>query len=72
MTAITPISLALAFVPLIGAALFFWYEKKLAGLSFLIAFIVLLAGVSEKRVVLTGAMLGLTLERDAEGGRTSK
>jgi hypothetical protein len=72
MTGITLIGWALAFVPLVGAALFFWYDKKIAGLSFLIAFVVVLAGVSEKRVVLTSAMLGLTLERDAEVGKISK
>jgi hypothetical protein len=72
MTGITLIGWALAFIPLVGAALFFWHEKRLAGLSFTIAFIIVLAGVSEKRVVLTSAMLGLTLEHDADSRRSSK
>lgn len=55
-----------AFVSLTGAAVFFWREKKIAGFAFIIVFIVVLAGVSERRVVLTSAMLGLTLERDAD------
>ena len=55
-----------AFVSLAGAAIFFWREKKIAGFAFIIVFIVVLAGVSEKRVVLTSAMLGITLERDAD------
>ena len=57
---------AFAFISLAGAAIFFWREMKIAGFTFTIVFIVVLAGVSEKRVVLTSAMLGITLERDAE------
>jgi hypothetical protein len=62
----------LAFVSLAGAALFFWREKKFAGLAFVIVFIVVLAGVSEKRVVLTSTVLGLTFERDADSASASK
>jgi hypothetical protein len=54
----------LAFISLAGSAVFFWRQQKIAGLSFVIVFIVVLAGVSEKRVVLTSAMLGITLEHD--------
>jgi hypothetical protein len=54
-----------ALISLVGAAVFFWREKKIAGFSFIIVFIVILAGVSEKRVVLTSAMLEITLERDS-------
>lgn len=61
-----------ASVALAGAAIFFWREKKIAGFAFIIVFIVVLAGVSEKRVVLTSAMLGLTLERDAAARLTQK
>ena len=57
---------AFAFISLAGAAIFFWREMKIAGFTFTIVFIVVLAGVSEKRVVLTSAMLGITLERDAD------
>jgi hypothetical protein len=56
----------LEFVSLAAAVLFFWREKKIAGLSFVIVFIVVLAGVCEKRVVLSSAMLGITFERDVE------
>jgi hypothetical protein len=55
-----------AFVSLAGAAIFFWREKKFAGLAFVIVSIVVLAGVSEKRVVLTSTVLGLTFERDTD------
>jgi hypothetical protein len=55
-----------AFVSLIAAALFFWREKKIAGFAFIIVFVVVLAGISEKRLVLTSAMIGLTFERDTE------
>jgi hypothetical protein len=55
---------AFAFISLVGAAIFFWREKKIAGLSFVVVFIVVLAGVSEKRVILKSAMLGITFERD--------
>jgi hypothetical protein len=58
----------LEFASLAVAALFFWREKKIAGLSFIIVFIVVLAGASEKRVVLKSAMLGITFERDATIG----
>lgn len=61
-----------AFVSLIGAAIFFWREKKVAGFAFVIVFIVILAGISERRVVLTSAMLGLTLERDLDSRLPSR
>jgi hypothetical protein len=65
VTGINLIGWMLEFASLAVAALFFWREKKVAGLSFVIVFIVVLAGTSEKRVVLTSAMLGITFERDA-------
>jgi hypothetical protein len=55
-----------AFLPLIAAAIFFWNEKRFAGALFVIVSIVILAGVSDKRVVLSSAMLGMTFERDEE------
>ena len=72
MTRIDLIGWILAFVSLSGAAVFFWREKKVAGFAFVIVFIVVLAGVSEKRVVLRSAMLGLTLERDSDSRLPSK
>jgi O-antigen ligase len=72
MTGITLVGWAFAFISLAGAAVFFWREKKIAGLAFIIVFIVVLAGVSEKRVVLTSAMLGITLEHDADLRPASK
>ena len=72
MTRIDVVSLAFAFVSLSGAAVFFWREKKLAGFAFIIVFIVILAGASEKRLVLTSAMVGLTLEQDADSRSSSK
>lgn len=66
MTGVNLIGWMLEFVSLAAAVLFFWREKKIAGLSFVIVFIVVLAGVSEKRVVLSSAMLGITFERDVE------
>ena len=61
-----------AFASLTGAAVFFWREKKIAGFAFITVFIVVLAGVSEKRVVLTSAMLGIILERDADSHSSSR
>jgi hypothetical protein len=66
MTGISLIGWAFALIPLAGAAIFFWRGNKLGGLAFVIAFIVVLAGVSEKRLVLTSAMVGITFERDAD------
>jgi hypothetical protein len=53
-----------ASVALVAAAIFFWRRKKIAGFAFTIVFIVILAGASEKRIVLTSALLGVTLESD--------
>jgi len=64
MTWLSLVGWFFAFLTLTGAVIFFWRKEKVAGLSFLITFIVILAGISEKRVVLTSAMLGLTFERD--------
>lgn len=72
MTNIEVVGWSFALLALTGASVFFWREKKTAGFSFVVVFIVLLAGVSQKRVVLTSAILGLTLERDAESRVLSK
>ena len=53
-----------ASIALFGAVAFFWRGQKLAGLTFTIVFIVVLVSNSEKRIVLSSAMLGLTLESD--------
>lgn len=65
MTYLEVVGWLFAFVSLLGAAVFFWHEMKVAGFSFVIVFIVVVAGISEKRVVLSSAMLAFTLERDA-------
>ena len=53
-----------ASLSLLGAVVFFWRGEKLAGFTFTIVFMVVLASTSEKRIVLSSAMLGLTLESD--------
>jgi len=53
-----------ALLSLLGSAIFFWREKKIAGFSFVVVFIIVLAAVSDKRLVLRSSMLGITLERE--------
>jgi hypothetical protein len=53
-----------ASISLLGAVVFFWRSEKLAGFTFTIVFMVVLASTSEKRIVLSSVMLGLTLESD--------
>lgn len=67
MTALYAVNWCVAVVSLAAAAVFFWRRDKIAGLSFVIVFIVLLGGVLEKRLVLTSAMLNITLEQDQRG-----
>lgn len=64
MTALYAVNWSVAVVSLAAASVFFWRRDKIAGLSFVIVFIVLLGGVFEKRLVLTSAMLSITLEKD--------
>lgn len=70
MTAIYAVNWAVAVLSLAAATMFFWRKDKIAGLSFVIVFLVLLGGIFEKRLVLTSAMLNITLEQD-HGSRES-
>lgn len=66
MTSIDLLGLTFAFLALAGASFFFWCEKNLAGSAFLVAFIVALAGVSQQRVVLSSALIGVTVEKNSQ------
>jgi hypothetical protein len=63
---ITPLqeiaSLGFSFLSLLGAGAFFWIEKKIAGFAFLVAFIVSFSAMLHQRVVLTSAVVGVTVE----------
>ena len=65
MTPVYLVGWAVAILSLAAATVFFWRKDRIAGLCFVVVFIVLLGGVLEKRVVLTSAMLEITLERDS-------
>jgi hypothetical protein len=65
MTAVDMLGLTFAFLALMGAGIFFWRQRVVAGLAFLVAFIVALAGVSQQRVVFSSAVLGVGVERSA-------
>jgi hypothetical protein len=76
MTAPYPEAVALVFslFVLLGAGAFFWSEKKVAGFAFLVAFIVSFSAVLGQRVVLSSAIVGVTVEksvpdRTANGSR---
>ncbi|MEH2486171.1 hypothetical protein [Bradyrhizobium sp. AZCC 2230] len=64
MTAIFAVNWTLAVLSFAAAAIFFWRRDRIAGLCFVIVFIVLLGGIFEKRLVLTSAMLNITFEQD--------
>jgi ABC-type uncharacterized transport system permease subunit len=61
-----------ASVALLGAVAFFWRGERLAGFIFTIVFMVVLASTSEKRIVLSSAMLGLTFESDRNHSSSSQ
>jgi len=65
MTAIDleAVSSVLSLLSLIGAGIFFWSDKKVAGLGFLLAFVIASSAVLHQRVVLSSAMIGVTVER---------
>jgi ABC-type cobalamin transport system permease subunit len=52
-----------SFAALLGAGIFFWRDKKVAGFAFLVAFIVAFAAVLHQRVVLSSAVIGVSVER---------
>lgn len=56
-------SLLFSFFALFCAALFFWTERKAAGFAFLVAFVVSFSAVLSQRVVLSSAVVGVTVER---------
>jgi len=70
MTPVDVIGLAFAFFAIVGAAAFFWVEKKVAGFAFLVAFIVALASVSHQRVVVSSLVLGVTVEKGSQKERS--
>jgi hypothetical protein len=57
------VSLALSLLALIGAGVFFWSDKKVAGFAFLVAFVIAFSAVLHQKVVLSSAMIGVTVER---------
>jgi multisubunit Na+/H+ antiporter MnhG subunit len=68
MTSIDVLGLTFAFLALFGAGIFFWRQRTIAGLAFLVAFIIALASVSQQHVVFSSALIGLSVEK---GGRVS-
>jgi hypothetical protein len=72
MTTVYAVGWTLAMLSLAAATVFFWRKDRVAGICFVVVFIVLLGGVLEKRVVLTSAMLEITLERDSAAPAMSK
>jgi hypothetical protein len=63
MSSIDMLGLIFAFLSLVGAAFFFWRHRTIAGFAFLVAFIVALSGVSRQRVVLSSAVIGVSVEK---------
>jgi hypothetical protein len=57
------VSLAFSFLALVTAGAFFWRENKVAGLAFLVAFVVSFSAVLGQRVVLSSAVIGVTVEK---------
>jgi hypothetical protein len=62
-SAIAAVSFGFSFAALLGAGIFFWRDKTVAGFAFLVAFIIALASVLNQRVVLSSAVVGLSVER---------
>lgn len=73
---ITPLqeiaSLGFSFLSLLGAGAFFWIGKKIAGFAFLVVFVVSFSAVLHQRVVLTSAIVGVTVERSSQNKPASQ
>jgi hypothetical protein len=62
------LGLTFAFLALFGAGIFFWRQHIVAGIAFLVAFIIALASVSQQHVVFSSAIFGVSVDK---GGRLS-
>ena len=59
-------ALGLSLLTLFAAGAFFWRDKKIAGVAFLVAFVVALASVSQQRIVFSSFVGGITVENGAQ------
>lgn len=63
-------SIAFSFLALTASGIFFWSEQKVAGFAFLVAFIVSFSAVLNQRVILSSAVVGVTVERVSSAQHT--
>jgi asparagine N-glycosylation enzyme membrane subunit Stt3 len=57
------VSIFFSFLALAWAILFFWKDRKTAGFALLVAFILSFSAVLNQRIVFSGGLIGLTVER---------
>ena len=61
--ALETICFLFSLLALFCAGVFFWSDRRLAGLAFLVVFIISFSAVLNQRIVFSSSVLGLTVER---------
>jgi hypothetical protein len=65
-------SLGFSLLELFGAATFFWGDKKIAGVAFLVAFVVSFSAVLQQKVVLSSLVMAVSVESQNLDGPVSE